>query len=219
MSVVADFTVPADSFLLPEALSAVPEMAIEAERLASHSVEWVFPYHWATGGDYERFREAMAADPTVDDAAVVERTDGGVLYQVEWCDSVVDLITEITDQHGSILEARARDGTWRLRLRFADEENLAAFQEQFADRTFEVNRVFTPAAPRQREYGLTPEQRTALVTALEEGYFDVPRDRTIEDLADALGVSSNAVSQRLRRGSANLVEHTLTVGTRGSGEE
>jgi predicted DNA binding protein len=214
MSVVADFTVPADSFLLPEALAAAPGMAVEAERLASHSVEWVFPYHWASGGDFERFREGMADDPTVADVNAIEEAEGAVLYQVEWTDDVVDLITEITDQHGSILEATARAETWRLQLRFSAEEKVPAFREHFAEngRTFRVNRVFAPAAPRQREYDLTAEQRETLVTAFEAGYFDVPRELTIDQLADALDVSSNAVSQRLRRASANLVEHTLTIG-------
>jgi predicted DNA binding protein len=45
------------------------------------------------------------------------------------------------------------------------------------------------------------------------GYVDVPRECSMDDIAAELDISANAVSQRIRRGSANLVSHALTVGT------
>lgn len=215
MSVIADFTVPADSFTLQQALAAEPDMTIETERLASHSVEWLFPFHWATGGDFETFQTAMEDDPTVANVTAIEESEDSVLYQIKWSDEIIDLITEITDQHASILKAKAHGEKWQLQLRFADEGQVSSFQKHFAerDRSFEVTRVYHPSASRQREYGLTVEQRDTLVTAFQMGYFTVPRDRSIEDLADVLDISSNAVSQRIRRGSANLIQHTLTIGT------
>lgn len=216
MSVIADFTVTSDSFTLHHALTTVPEMTVEAERLASHSVEWLFPFQWATGGDFERFDEALENDPTVASATAIEESGESVLYQIEWSDEVVALITEITDQHASILKAEASGETWQIQLRFAEESQVSSFQERFEERgrSFEVNKLYHPSTPRQGEYGLTPEQRDTLVLALENGYFDVPREQSIEELADELGISSNAVSQRIRRGSANLVRQTLAVGDR-----
>lgn len=215
MSVIADFTVPADSFTLHQALTAEPEMTVEAERLASHSAEWLFPFHWATGGDFETFHEAMEDDPTVANATAIEESEDSVLYQIEWSDEIIDLVTEITDQHASIIEAKAHGEKWRLQLRFAEEGGISTFQEHFEERgrSFEVNRIYRPSAPRQREFGLTAEQRDALVTAFQKGYFTVPRALSIEELADVLNISSNAVSQRIRRGSATLIQHTLTIGT------
>ena len=108
MSVVADGTVPAESFTLHQALAAEPDVTVETERLASHSVEWVFPFHWASGGDFDRFREAMQEDPTVANVTASRdpvrtscvRSNGG--------DEILDLVTEITDQHASILYAKAK---------------------------------------------------------------------------------------------------------------
>ncbi|UPM45292.1 bacterio-opsin activator domain-containing protein [Halocatena salina] len=65
MSVVADFTVPAQSFALAQALTAEPDMTVEAERQATHSSEWVLPFLWASGGEFETFHDAMRDDPTV----------------------------------------------------------------------------------------------------------------------------------------------------------
>lgn len=213
MSVIADVTIPTESFALGEALREHEDLTVEAERLASHSPEWALPFLWTSDVDADAFLEALRDDPTVEDASVVEAVDGEVLYKVRWTDDVLQLITEIIDQHASILEASATEGSWRLLLRFAEEGQVSTFQEHFAERdhAFDVHRIAHPGAPREREFGLTTEQRDALVAALEQGYFEVPREHTIEDLAEELDLSSNAVSQRLRRGSANLIRHTLTV--------
>jgi predicted DNA binding protein len=42
--------------------------------------------------------------------------------------------------------------------------------------------------------------------AYERGFFDIPRRATAADLAAELDVSRQAVSERLRRGYAALVE-------------
>ena len=220
MSVVVDFTVPAESFALHEALAAEPSMTVEGERLASHGTEWVLPFLWASGGDLEAFYEAVANDPTVVDATVIEKADHTALYKIEWVDAVNEMVTEIVDQHANILEAVAQGEEWRLKLRFARDEQVSSFRSHFAEqgREFEVQKLYHPSVPRQQEYGLTPEQRTTLAVAQRMGYFDVPRGSSIEELADELGVSSNAVSQRIRRASTNLIQHTLTVGNDETGE-
>lgn len=221
MSVVADFTVSAKSFTLSQTLTAEPDMIVEAERLATHSTEWALPFLWASGGDFETFHEAMQDDPTVANATVIEESGDSVLYEVEWSDEIINIIDEIINQHANILRAKAHSETWRLQLRFAEDKLVSSFQEHFSEqgRTFTVNKLSHPTAPRQREYGLTAVQRDTLATALHEGYFNVPRDLTIEELADTLGISSNAASQRIRRASASLIQDTIVIGAGESNDE
>lgn len=52
---------------------------------------------------------------------------------------------------------------------------------------------------------LTPLQRETLVFAIENGYYDEPRETDLEELSDALGVSKSAVSQRLRTAERKLI--------------
>jgi len=52
---------------------------------------------------------------------------------------------------------------------------------------------------------MTDAQREALVTAHEMGYFDVPRNATLADVADELGVAPPSLSERLRRAQSHLV--------------
>jgi predicted DNA binding protein len=61
----------------------------------------------------------------------------------------------------------------------------------------------------ERPCGLTDPQREALITAVENGYFDVPARATLESISEALGITSQAVSERLNRGTKTLVEATL----------
>ena len=213
MSIVGDFSVPAEAFALAQALSAVPEVTVEADRLASHSPKEVFPFLWARGGDLGRFSDALADDPTVIEAEVAEEMDGEVLYRVEWSDEFRDLVHEIIDHHAAVVEATARADRWDLRLRFASEEWVSSFQRHFreAGHTFEVRHLFHPSEPRQREFGLTEPQYEALVEAVRQGYFAVPRETSVEQLGEALGISANAASQRIRRGCETLVRSALTV--------
>jgi hypothetical protein len=66
--------------------------------------------------------------------------------------------------------------------------------------------------------GLTPARRETLLTALEVGYFAVPRETTLVELAAELGISDQAVSERLRRAQAKLLTTTLVGGTDGPAE-
>lgn len=221
MSIVAHFSVPADALALDRALSAVPEMRLEVERLATHSREWVMPFTWATGDDFEAFESALAEDPTVREWSVAENFDETRLYQIQWVETVAELVDEIVDQHGTILEASATGREWSLKVRFTDQSQVERFQSYFEERgvSFSVRRLTHPSTPRQAAFGLTDEQRETLVAAQKEGYYRIPREISVADLAEQFGISSNSISQRLRRGCDALIRSTLIVDEEPNEEE
>lgn len=59
---------------------------------------------------------------------------------------------------------------------------------------------------------LTTRQREVLTVALREGYFEVPRDCRLADVADAVGVDTSTASETLRRGSGRILEWFLVGG-------
>lgn len=61
------------------------------------------------------------------------------------------------------------------------------------------------------QYDLTPKQRETLVTALEAGYYEAPREVTMSELADQMDVSQQALSKRFRGAYENLITSTLTI--------
>lgn len=209
MSLVAEFEVPTGDFALQSALDAVPDVQVEMERLTTHSREWVMPFLWASGGDIDDFTAALADDETVADATTLDRLDGTALYKIEWVESVERRVDAMIDRHAIVQEAAA-DRDWFLKLRFADADELSAFRDHFGS-DFELRRKYRTTEPKHGEFGLTAEQRETLVVASELGYFSVPREATVEGIADRLGISANSVSQRLRRAHDTLVRNTLMV--------
>jgi len=56
---------------------------------------------------------------------------------------------------------------------------------------------------------LTRTERETLVTAAEAGYFETPREISLDDLADEFDVSKTAASMNLRRAERKLVSSTV----------
>ena len=65
---------------------------------------------------------------------------------------------------------------------------------------------------RHGRYGLTAEQSESLVMALARGYFNILRGIDMDGLAAELGVSRQAVSERLRRAHKHLIRGTMAIG-------
>ena len=57
---------------------------------------------------------------------------------------------------------------------------------------------------------MTDAQQEALVLAYERGYFNTPRDVTMADLGEELGISQQAVASRLRRGVSAILGGPLS---------
>lgn len=55
---------------------------------------------------------------------------------------------------------------------------------------------------------LTAADRETLRVALEKGYFEVPRETTLVEVADELDRSDVEVSQQLRRGMGDVLRET-----------
>lgn len=207
----ATFSVDPEGFALAHTISEVPGMVVEAERIAAHSTHWVMPCLWAAGGDFDAFEDALAEDPSVDE--VVERAVFGDarFYQLVWSDDVKRHIDAALDMEATILHAEVAEGAWQLRIRFATREQLEIFRTYLDDAGlgFHLRDLTERASSFQNRGGLTTHQREALVVAVERGYYAVPRSTTMAAIAQTLGISEQAASERLRRGIERLVENVL----------
>lgn len=68
---------------------------------------------------------------------------------------------------------------------------------------------------RNSETLLTERQHECLTVAFREGYFEVPRGCTLEEVAQVIGVDTSTASETIRRGTARILEWFL-VGTTAS---
>lgn len=215
MSTVGDFTVSAEAFALAEALAAVPEVSVEFDRIVTHSREWIMPFLWVTAPDeeFEQFDAALDGDPSVRESTVTDAFPGSRLYKMQWCRDVARMVDAILDHEGTILEASGQGDTWNLKVRFADRDQLTTFHDVFSEEgTVELDALFSPSEPYGGTFGLTPKQRDALLAAYEAGYYESPRETTASELAAEFGVSQQAFSERLQRGTAAFIENALMTG-------
>ncbi|MFC7081533.1 helix-turn-helix domain-containing protein [Halorussus caseinilyticus] len=215
MSIIAEFTTPAEEFALGDALAAHPGVHVELEKVVPTRMQ-ILPFFWAWGENLDAFAETVRDQSLVESLEVVDCVDDQILYRVEWTDVLTDLGRIIRETDATVLEASGQCDTWRFELRFASNEDVRSFQADCTDHdiSLELRRLHSlTEIDTDDKYGLTPEQRETLLTALEHGYFEEPRDVTLEELADLLGLSPTAVSGRMRRAEAKLITRTLVTET------
>nr|WP_248299461.1 helix-turn-helix domain-containing protein [Halorhabdus amylolytica] len=101
---------------------------------------------------------------------------------------------------------------WRQTGWFADRDafsKFSSFWQRNAD--FQLHRLTREGESEPPGDGLTDRQHEALRIAYELGYFDIPRNASLEDIAAELGISPSSVSERLRRAQTQLIEETVAT--------
>lgn len=99
------------------------------------------------------------------------------------------------------------DGTMEFDVT-ATGEQFEAFGTVLDESPFRYD-LLTVVHGDDEESLLTARQRECLTVALREGYFAVPREATLAEVADRLGVDTSTASETIRRANARLVEWFL----------
>lgn len=214
MSVTATVVVQPGALVLGRSLTDYSELRVEVERVVPLGGRAV-PQLRLTAPDPEYAEEVVRADPDVARLRVIERRGDTLLARAEWDRSSPgeDLLAVLVATEATCLDAVGTEDGWHLTLRFPSHERLTAcYRRCTTDGTeLTVKSVCRAARPREEYLSsvLTRPQHETLRVALEAGYFAVPRETTLRELADRLGVSDTAVSQRLRRGLGALLAESL----------
>jgi predicted DNA binding protein len=204
-----------DHPILRDALAQVPEMHVTWERSDPSGDDRIRVLLWAEGGDFAAFEAALDDDPTTTSPRRTVEFDDRRLYQLELVDEgrETSIYPILVEQGGIIQELTATHKGWEFRVSFPAIEDFRVLREFCEDRDIEFtfDSVYVQdATPDSTANNLTRRQRDILQTALETGYFEIPREASLDDVADAVGISSNAASERLRRGMRRLVESAVT---------
>ncbi len=185
--------------------------SIELERLVPTG-EATVPLFWVYNSTREPFVDTVQGHPAVNSAREVDVFEDRTLFTLDW-DATQDYIFRgIEDYDGQLLSAVGTPEAWEFEVRFPSHEALSDFTGhcESAQISLEMSRVYNPTEPGVGPwYGLTEPRREALRLAVEQGYYDIPRGCTTKELAERLGISDQAVTERLRRAVVALVTHTL----------
>jgi predicted DNA binding protein len=213
MSVTAKIYIQHEQLALTPTLRALD--GIEIKVISQGNTDpgaTVFPF-LVEYGDRGELERTFDGDTTVEQYELVDWTDQTGIYYIEHTPETKLISTAVTDANGFLLHTET-DGTgWLVQLLLPDRYGLNAVWNYASehDITLDIIEIYgNDDAGGEASYGLTDEQTAALTTAYEKGYFSEPRKSSLNEIADEMGLSSTAMSGRLRRGMRNLIAATLT---------
>lgn len=206
MSVLVEFLGPPSSYPLGKFLGDYPAVSVDVDRIVPTGGST--HYVWLSGEAHGALAEELREDHSIEEVCVVDELPGRVLIRFERERSESPLFRLAAEFQATPVGVHGTEEGWRVRLRFSDQETLTTFYETCRREGvhLELRQTYRPNGfPREAEFGLTATQAETLDRALEAGYFEIPRRTTLAELATDLGVSEQAVSERLRRGLSSLL--------------
>ncbi|WP_284011802.1 helix-turn-helix domain-containing protein [Haloarcula pelagica] len=208
MAVITDIEIPADEFALGKLLEQYPDIDIELVRVIPLR-DGIMPLFWVEGADPDEIEATIRGDPLAEEIELLTEADGRYLFEIRWATEVDALIKPMIESRAEVLIAEGSANRWSFRLQFANRSMLADFRQRCQDNDiqFSLEALYNPTVPDEpvEEGDLSSQQYDLLATAHQNGYWHVPRDIELGELADLIGVSSNAASQRMRRGLDTVV--------------
>ena len=216
MSVIAEVRMPPDGFDLGRILCPDSTSTIELETVVP-SGDVTVPLFWVHEPIGDGFLDTVRRYPTVDSVTEMDVFDDRILFRLSWDASQDQFFQCILHNGGHILSATGTAEAWEFELRFPDHESLSEYSSccEASHISQELLRVYNPTDPGAGPwYGLSEPQREALTLAIQRGYYDIPRECSTSTLAAELGISDQAVTERLRRAIAAFGRHTLLTAER-----
>lgn len=212
METVVDATIPTDQFVLEETIERVPDVEFESVRFAVHSSTCTMPFLWGSTSHPDRLDAALQEDPSTANVECLSKDDGRGLYSIDWTERAACLIDAFAETDGSVLDVRGTSDQWTFQILFPDRETASETFQTWCDDGIapSLSRISNLSCREGDKGGLSATQHNTIVHAFQTDYYSVPRGTTLEELATEFDVSHQALSERLRRGHAHLVEQMLS---------
>ncbi|KAB1193219.1 bacterio-opsin activator [Haloferax sp. MBLA0076] len=213
MATEATFTVPSDQFPLGTVFNQLPNVSVELERIVL-ARDVVIPYFWVRGTEVNDIEGAFTEHPGVKDIRLVDSVEDEYLLRVEWSVEYADVLTILAETEVPLIEAIGTNQQWTFEIRGDQQSDIADFQRRCRELDIPVTLTALNALTRVEtgtEDTLTDTQQEALILAYERGYFESPREITMAELGEELGISQQAVASRLRRGIKHVLGRTLST--------
>lgn len=169
---------------------------------------------WASGDDLESFERGLHADGTVTRWVAIGGTDERKLYRIRLTRTASNSLDyhRWTDGQAVFLSVTREVRSWTVDAYFPNRSVLQQFEAGCEANGVQFDLLEVSESNELRDaqqFGLTQVQAETLLTALDRGYYSIPREVNLEELAAPLDVSHQAVSERLRRGVGSLIETTV----------
>lgn len=201
-----------DKIALAPTIRSLPDANVSVvSEAGTDPVHEVYFYRFEAS-DFEEVESVLDDDDTVADYTPIVDTGNRRTYRVEYSDDAKLVTPMVSEVGGLTLSSERHANGWVLELQLRDRDGLYELSES-ADESgihLEILGIHDTEGTYDREdFGLTESQQEALLAGFVNGYYDDPRETSLVDLAELLDISPTALSGRLRRGSARLIEQVL----------
>lgn len=212
MATIIDCRVPTEQFALAHTFAVCSGLRVEIERFAAQDADSAMPFVWVTADDFDAFEAALDEDPTVETFSSLTEFDDERFYRMNWIEEVELVMRLLVEEQCAITSAESSGDSWQLQAMCPERESLSRTYEFCEENglSLTVDSIYELDEKDHLEFGLTEAQHTTLVEAKRMGYYDVPRNVSLSELSDSLDISHQALSERLRRAHANLIERTIS---------
>lgn len=208
----ARFALPAEGFALTDVFEAVPDVRLELDPTIANPDDHALLVVRTSECEHT-VDAALRSAPNIAAVEQLGKRADGWTYRVTWKDQSRRLIQRFITADITLLSAEGRGGEWELRLLTPSREGIARASDIMNDLdcVAKCRSISNFDGEGTNSPGLTDEQRETLIGASEAGYYNFPREVTMKELADDLGVTHQALSERFRRAYQQLVETELIV--------
>jgi predicted DNA binding protein len=179
----------------------------DIERIAIHHInqldDGTVVFLYQLHGSTERAREIAEAEPDVLDYSISE--DGADIHGYIHLkpNEIVDALFRLPQEYSLVVDTPIDclpDGGIRV-TGIGDQETITEALNiipEGVDVELETMGEYHPD-DRQLFSVLTDRQQEILITAIDAGYYDVPRDATYEDIAEEMDLAPVTVGEHLRK--------------------
>ncbi|WP_435152659.1 bacterio-opsin activator domain-containing protein [Haladaptatus sp. DFWS20] len=212
MVAIAEFVIPAEDFDVGRVFADLPGVSVEFERIIPMP-DVVVPFVWIRGTSAESVERAASTHEAISAIRKIDEVGNDrMLFRIEWSRSVENTFATLVEMNLTVLSAHGSDTEWKFEFRTETNDDVREFLEYCRERDVRTKlvRIHGVDAPSFADnFGLSEAQYEALVLAYQFGYFNDPRESSLEDIAPVLDISRQALAKRIRRGLYSLLGKTI----------
>lgn len=208
-----------DAFL-SDTFRRAPDVQIRFERTVTTGAENDASL-WVAASDRETVDAAFASDPSVREFTSVAVRRDEWLYDVTFTPDTRSLRETLGESDAVVEGVYGENATWTVRLRVDSRTALSSVRDRLDADGYDVrvDRIWEVGDESGGLDGISPCHARTLHEALIAGYYEVPRETDLKELAGRLGITHQALSERLRRAHRRTAVLALTSTPRGRPRE
>ena len=205
MSITATYQLGSPAY--NQLFEAVADLRFEIEQVVACSPDTLSVTCWVETSHPAVFETHLERWERGDATQSADWQDGRALYQL-WIPIAETTYWDWTSLGGVLLDATVTPQNTTVRMEFPDHESLSEYRKRCLEQNIDFSLNSLTDARSDTELNpqlLTSAQRTLVASAIEHGYFEIPRGISMIELAAQHDISDQAASERLRRGISNLL--------------